>query len=233
MTRADTLRRCSFRAGPRSRAGGSIRPVSVETDPGWALYRAAIDPKSVEVSRRFVLRGPGPNTGYAFPHPRRGSAARRGSEKLDARVVEPAGGEAAANADFGSGLCLEFDLLSAGSRFGRQLAAMGWGVIEPISPYHGLRAMPGFYGGEPFFALGADRHARPDRGTDRRDGVADSLGAPALRLHGVGGWRLHVIVRGAADRKPRQSLSSPSDDERAGTFTKVRTAGSEPAIKSA
>jgi hypothetical protein len=30
---------------------------------------------------------------------------------------------------------------------------MGWRVIEPISPYHGLRAMPGFYGGEPFFAL--------------------------------------------------------------------------------
>ena len=36
---------------------------------------------------------------------------------------------------------------------GRRLAAMGWRVIEPISPYHGLRAMPGFYGGEPFFAL--------------------------------------------------------------------------------
>jgi hypothetical protein len=30
---------------------------------------------------------------------------------------------------------------------------MGWRVIEPVSPYHGLRAMPGFYGGEPFFAL--------------------------------------------------------------------------------
>ncbi len=26
--------------------------------------------------------------------------------------------------------------------------------MEPISPYHGLRAMPGRYGGEPFFAAG-------------------------------------------------------------------------------
>jgi hypothetical protein len=25
-------------------------------------------------------------------------------------------------------------------------------VVEPVSPYHGLRAMPGRYGGEPFFA---------------------------------------------------------------------------------
>ncbi len=31
---------------------------------------------------------------------------------------------------------------------------MGWRVMEPISPYHGLRAMPGRYGGEPFFAAG-------------------------------------------------------------------------------
>ena len=27
-------------------------------------------------------------------------------------------------------------------------------MVEPISPYHGLRAMPGRYGGEPFFAAG-------------------------------------------------------------------------------
>jgi hypothetical protein len=34
---------------------------------------------------------------------------------------------------------------------------MGWRVIEPVSPYHGLRAMPGYYGGEPFFALAPTR----------------------------------------------------------------------------
>jgi hypothetical protein len=37
---------------------------------------------------------------------------------------------------------------------GARLAGLGWRVIEPISPYHGLRAMPGRYGGEPFFAAG-------------------------------------------------------------------------------
>jgi hypothetical protein len=53
----------------------------------------------------------------------------------------------------GSGLCLELDQLALGHDPGRRLAARGWRVIEPVSPYHGLRAMPGFYGGEPFFAL--------------------------------------------------------------------------------
>ena len=37
------------------------------------------------------------------------------------------------------------------------LVAMGWRVIEPVSPFHGLRAMPGYYGGEPFFAHGPTR----------------------------------------------------------------------------
>ncbi|HEY2873683.1 MAG TPA: hypothetical protein VGJ56_17290 [Reyranella sp.] len=126
-------------------------PGIVETDP-VALYRAAIDPKSVEVSRRFVREGLAEYWLRASTLSSR-LAARRGSEKLYARVIEPAGGEARDTLIFGSGLCLEFDLLSSGRDSGRQLAAMGWRVIEPISPYHGLRAMPGFYGGEPFFAL--------------------------------------------------------------------------------
>jgi hypothetical protein len=126
-------------------------PGIVETDP-VALYRAAIDPKSVEVSRRFVREGLA-ECWLRVSTPSSRLAARRGSEKLYARIVEPAGGEARDTLIFGSGLCLEFDLLSAGRDSGRQLAAMGWRVIEPISPYHGLRAMPGFYGGEPFFAL--------------------------------------------------------------------------------
>jgi hypothetical protein len=126
-------------------------PGGVETDPA-ALYRAPIDPKSVEVSRRFVREGLA-EYWLRVPTPSPRLTARRGSELLYARVIEPAEGKARDTLIFGSGLCLELDLLSARHDSGRQLAAMDWRVIEPISPYHGLRAMPGFYGGEPFFAL--------------------------------------------------------------------------------
>jgi hypothetical protein len=85
------------------------------------------------------------------PSPR--VAARPGSETLYARVVEPAESQARETVIQGSGLCLELDQLAVARDPGRRLAEMGWRVIEPVSPYHGLRAMPGFYGGEPFFAL--------------------------------------------------------------------------------
>ena len=117
-------------------------PGVVETDPA-ALYRAAIDPKSTEVSRRFVREG---LAEYWL-------RAATPSARLDDARIEAFAAAARDTLIFGSGLCLEFDLLSAGHDSGRQLAAMGWRMIEPISPYHGLRAMPGFYGGEPFFAL--------------------------------------------------------------------------------
>lgn len=126
-------------------------PGAVETDPS-VLYRAAVDPKSVEVSRRFVREGLA-EYWLRAPTPSPRLVARSGSEQLYARVIEPADGAACDALIFGSGLCLEFDLLATRSDPGRRLAAMGWRVIEPISPYHGLRAMPGFYGGEPFFAL--------------------------------------------------------------------------------
>lgn len=91
------------------------------------------------------------------PTPSRLLAARPGSETLYARVVEPADGPADGSARetliSGSGLCLEFELLALDEDPGRRLARQGWRVIEPISPYHGLRAMPGYYGGEPFYAL--------------------------------------------------------------------------------
>jgi hypothetical protein len=126
-------------------------PGAVETDPS-VLYLAAVDAESVEVSRRFARKGLA-EYWLRAPTPSPWLVARRGSERLYARVIEPADGEARDTLIFGSGLCLEFDLLAAAPRDpGRRLAAMGWRVIEPISPYHGLRAMPGFYGGEPFFA---------------------------------------------------------------------------------
>jgi hypothetical protein len=73
---------------------------------------------------------------------------------LYARVVEPANATAHATLIFGNGLCMEFELLTVARDPAARLAARGWRVVEPISPYHGLRAMPGRYGGEPFFAAG-------------------------------------------------------------------------------
>jgi len=117
-----------------------------------ALCVAPIAPESVERSRSFVKDG---LCEYwlraATPSAR--LRQRPGSETLYARVVEPVGGTLDTLV-FGNGLCVETALMSMDRGPGPQLAAMGWRVIEPVSPYHGLRAMPGFYGGEPFFAAG-------------------------------------------------------------------------------
>ena len=120
-------------------------------DPS-ALYVAPLAVATLSVSRAFVrggvreywLRGPTPSARLR---------RRAGSETLYARVVEPLEG-ATETLVSGSGLCVEFDLMSIARDPGALLAAMGWRVIEPVSAYHGLRAMPGFYGGEPFFAAG-------------------------------------------------------------------------------
>ncbi|MGE5150193.1 MAG: hypothetical protein ACM3II_08740 [Rhodospirillaceae bacterium] len=107
-------------------------PGALQADPP-ALYRAPIDPKSVEVSRRFVREGLA-EYWLRAPTPSPRLVARSGSEQLYARVIEPADGQARDALIFGSGLCLEFDLLAAAPRDpGRRLAAMGWRVIEPIS----------------------------------------------------------------------------------------------------
>lgn len=127
-------------------------PGSVTAAAPAVLYGVPLDAGSVEMSRPFVkdglreywLRAP-------TPSPR--LRERPGSEAMYARVVEPASSVARETLILGSGLCLEFELLTVVRDPGRRLAAMGWRVIEPISPYHGLRTMPGFYGGEPFFAL--------------------------------------------------------------------------------
>ncbi|TAJ91358.1 MAG: hypothetical protein EPO41_15905 [Reyranella sp.] len=131
-------------------------PEQVERELGRAqenpsaLYVAPLAPGSVETSRSFVREG---LREYwlraATPSAR--LRQRPGSETLYARVVEPVGGTIDTLV-FGNGLCVETELMSMDRGPGPQLAAMGWRVIEPVSPYHGLRAMPGFYGGEPFFA---------------------------------------------------------------------------------
>ena len=115
------------------------------------LYTAPLDTGSLEVSQAFVRNGL-----REYWLRARTPAARldkwRGSEMLYARVVEPVDAASAATLIFGGGLCLEFDLLCVAQDPGSRLAALGWRVVEPISPFHGLRAMPDRYGGEPFFA---------------------------------------------------------------------------------
>jgi hypothetical protein len=115
------------------------------------LLGAALDPAVVEMShasetggrRMYWLRAPTPSARLR---------ACAGSETLYARVVEPTAGSDLTMIS-GGGLCLETDLLALPIDSAGQLASMGWRVIELVSPYHGLRAMPGYYGGEPFFAL--------------------------------------------------------------------------------
>jgi hypothetical protein len=135
------------------------RPEQVErefspmlVDPA-RLYGTPIDIGAIEVSRPFVKNGVR-EYWLRAPTPAARLRGRPGSERLYARVIEPADGGRRDTLILGSGLCLEFELLSVAHDPGARLAAMGWRVIEPVSPYHGLRAMPGYYGGEPFFAAG-------------------------------------------------------------------------------
>lgn len=120
------------------------------TDPR-PLYRPAIDSRVVEASSAFVRNG-GREYWLRAPTPSVRLADRPGSETLYARIVEPAHRAPDATLIFGSGLCLELDLLAVARDPATRLANLGWRVIEPVSPYHGLRAMEGYYGGEPFLA---------------------------------------------------------------------------------
>jgi hypothetical protein len=135
------------------------RPEQVEREFGpmlvdpARLYGTPIDIGAIEVSRPFVKNGVR-EYWLRAPTPAARLRGRPGSERLYARVIEPADGGLRDTLIIGSGLCLEFELLSVARDPGARLAAMGWRVIEPVSPYHGLRAMPGYYGGEPFFAAG-------------------------------------------------------------------------------
>ncbi len=79
----------------------------------------------------------------------------RGSKTLYAHVVEPldsAPQAAIPTVIFGGGLCLELDLMTGGIDPDKRLAELGWRVVNVVSPFHGLRAEPDRYGGEPFIA---------------------------------------------------------------------------------
>ena len=126
------------------------RELDREIEDPSTLYMAPIALENVAMSRSFVKDG---FREYWLRAPTPAARLRRrpGSEILYARVVEPVGGTIETLV-FGNGLCVESELMSMERGPGPQLVASGWRVIEPVSPYHGLRAMPGFYGGEPFFA---------------------------------------------------------------------------------
>ena len=128
------------------------RLAAALADPA-RLYAADLDPGLVEASRPIVRDGRC-ETWLRAPTPSTRLRARPGSERLYARIVEPADRPASATLLLGSGLGLEFDVLTMVRDPAAALADRGWRVVEPVSPYHGLRAMPGSYGGEPFFADG-------------------------------------------------------------------------------
>jgi hypothetical protein len=115
------------------------------------LYGASPETGTISMSQSFARDGLR-EYWLRAPTPSARLRGRAGSEVMYARVVEPVDGAPSATLIIGSGLCLEFDLLTMARDPGARLAPRGWRVIEPISPYHGLRAMPGAYGGEPFFA---------------------------------------------------------------------------------
>jgi hypothetical protein len=127
-------------------------PATVPVPDPAALYGLPIDAGSVDVSRSFTHAGVS-EYWLRAPTPSPLLRERPGSETLYARVIEPVGAALRETLILGNGLCLESDLLLASKDPAIALARRGWRVIEPISPYHGLRAMPGYYGGEPFLAL--------------------------------------------------------------------------------
>ena len=67
------------------------------------------------------------NTGCARRRPSARLRMRPGSETLYARVIEPAEPAAGPTLIFGSGLCLEFELLAVAHDPGRRLAAWAGG----------------------------------------------------------------------------------------------------------
>ncbi len=124
--------------------GASLaNPDRLRVVPRQSFVPETSPPFSHDGVRELWLRAPSP---AARLH------RRAGSELMYARVVEPAGPSPHNTLIFGSGLCLETEQLAVARDPAARLAELGWRVIEPISPYHGLRAMPGYYGGEPFFA---------------------------------------------------------------------------------
>ncbi|QQS11421.1 MAG: hypothetical protein IPK81_17815 [Rhodospirillales bacterium] len=91
-------------------------------------------------------------TWLRFRSPARELERTPGSETAYARIVEPLDMAGVPTIVSGSGLCVESDLMVRAIDGSAVLSSAGFRVVEMVSPYHGLRAAPDRYGGEPFFA---------------------------------------------------------------------------------
>ncbi len=131
----------AFRAELEAAAGDPCR-----------LYAAAFDIDTVQASAPFETGGLRQRWLRA-PTPAQRLVGWPASQTVYARIVEPSGGSAATpTLVFGGGFGLEFDLLSGGADPDRRLVDLGWRVVSLVSPFHGLRAETGRYGGEPCIA---------------------------------------------------------------------------------
>ena len=134
---------------------GSIRAdLEVAGRDPATLYAAEVDIATVALSRPFEAGGVR-QYWLRAPTPADRLKGWRGSKTLYARVVEPLDHPpqaAVSTVIFGGGLCLELDLMTGGIDPDRRLAELGWRVVNVVSPFHGLRAEPDRYGGEPFIA---------------------------------------------------------------------------------
>ncbi|MCW5749299.1 MAG: hypothetical protein KIT36_24120, partial [Alphaproteobacteria bacterium] len=121
------------------------------TDPA-AVYGVPASPPPVAVSHK-AMRPHTVEWWLRFATPHAPLAARPGCAMAYARIVEPHGLPAdAPTVIAGNGLCVESDILVNSVDPGSVLSAVGFRVVDVVSPYHGLRTQAGTYGGEPFFA---------------------------------------------------------------------------------
>jgi len=120
-------------------------------DPA-SVYGVPAEMPAIEVSHPAARAGT-VERWLRFRTPHAPLAARAGCDKVYARVVEPDGlAPDAPTVIAGNGLCVESDILVNSVDPGNVLSPLGFRVVDVVSPYHGLRAQAGTYGGEPFFA---------------------------------------------------------------------------------
>lgn len=136
---------------PRARMAAAS-PAAVEAVYGSARHDFApfIAPPAVmpEISVSRVIPGTiGRDHWVRFisPNPRLG-------DMVTARVHEPIGVENPPTIILGHGICVEFDHWRGLVDETDDLVAHGIRVIRPESPWHGRRAKPGLFGGEPIIA---------------------------------------------------------------------------------
>ena len=115
-------------------------------DTPWLAFAPPDAMPVVEQSHRFATKI-GFDYWLRFPTP-----SKRIGGTAWARVHEPRDAADAPTLIFGNGVFIEFDHVRYASEDVGEMVRSGVRVIEIESPWHGRRAEPGFYGGEPFFA---------------------------------------------------------------------------------